>query len=294
MKFTLILAAVASTFGLFANAAPLEKRGVSSCYTGGKAAFTQYWIPKEGTTDMLNNGKVVQLTGSKNKSLKTPSGHVIAKVSSTTYEKCQMEGTCLLSDGTMINLDEGQNTFLVVNTKQHPYGLGSSDSISLHPWTSIASNDIKKGTTLYIKEIDGIKLPNGMTHNGCVRVDDESWSFNKCQLDWFVLMYETYDEIANKVGEHVKAVESNCKILDYVNQSTEKWLGGPGNLDAKPGKSHSDSSKKTTKKSSSKHSSTKKSSGKKSSTKKGHSTKKSSSRHHHKHHHHHNKRAATE
>jgi hypothetical protein len=196
-----------------------------------------------------------------------------------------MEGTCLLSDGTMINLDEGQNTFLDVNTKQHPYGLGSSDSISLHPWTSIASNDIKRGTTLYIKEIDGIKLPNGMTHNGCVRVDDESWSFNGCQLDWFVLMYETYSEIANKVGEHVKAVESSCKILDYVNQSTQKWLTGPGTLNAKSGGSNSGSSKKTTKKSSGKHTSTKK----KSSSKKSHTTKKSSSHHHH----HHGKRAAS-
>ncbi|KAH8548585.1 hypothetical protein BGW37DRAFT_409420, partial [Umbelopsis sp. PMI_123] len=112
----------------------LEKRGIKSCYSSGKAAFTQYWIPKEGTKDMLNNGKIVSLTGTKDKSLKTTSGHIIAKVSKTTYEKCQMEGTCLLTDGTMINLDQGQNTFLVVNTKQHPYGLGSTDSISLHPW----------------------------------------------------------------------------------------------------------------------------------------------------------------
>jgi hypothetical protein len=200
-----------------------------------------------------------------------------------------MEGTCLLTDGTMINLDQGQNTFLVVNTKQHPYGLGSTDSISLHPWTSVAANDIKKGTTLYIKEIDGIKLPNGMTHNGCVRVDDESWSFNGCQLDWFVLMYETYAEIANKVGEHVKAVEKSCKILDYVNQSTEKWLSGPGNLDSKSGGSKSTKSNKTTtKKTSNKHSTTGKKSSKKSSSKTSHTTKKSRSHRHH----HHSKRSA--
>lgn len=203
-----------------------------------------------------------------------------------------MEGTCLLSDGTMINLDEGQNTFLVVNTKAHPYGLGSSDSISLHPWTSIASNDIKRGTTMYIKEIDGLKLPNGMTHNGCVRVDDESWSFNGCQLDWFVLTYSTYAEIENKVGEHVTAVEQNCKILDYVNQSTEKWLQGPGDLVAQKGGSKSGSSKKTTKKSSGKHTSTKKSGSKKTTSKKGHTTKKSGSSNHHRQHHH-GKRAVT-
>lgn len=48
--------------------------------------MSRYWIPKEGTKDMLNNGKIVALTGSKDKSLKTTSGHVIARVSQTTYE----------------------------------------------------------------------------------------------------------------------------------------------------------------------------------------------------------------
>lgn len=202
-----------------------------------------------------------------------------------------MEGTCLLSDGTMINLDQGENTFEVVNTKQHPYGLGSSDSISLHPWTSIASNDIAKGTVMYIKEIDGLKLPNGMTHNGCVRVDDESWSFDGCQLDWFVLTYETYAELTNKISDHVTAVQKSCTLLDYVNQSTEKWLQGPGTLEALAGGSKSGSSKKTTKKSSGKHTTTKKSGSKKTSSKKGHTTKKSGSHHHH--HHHHSKRDVT-
>jgi hypothetical protein len=35
---------------------------------------------------MLNNGKIVTLTGAKSKSLKTPSGKVLAKVSKVTYE----------------------------------------------------------------------------------------------------------------------------------------------------------------------------------------------------------------
>jgi hypothetical protein len=197
-----------------------------------------------------------------------------------------MEGTCLLTDGTMINLDQGHDTFMVVNTKQHPYGLGSTDSISLHPWTSVASNDIKKGTTLYIKEIDGIKLPNGMTHNGCVRVDDEGWSLNSCQLDWFVLMYETYAEIANKVGESVKAVPQNCKIIDYVNSTTQKWLIGPSKIDESSGSSSS-GSKRSSKRGSKKKSSTRKSSSRShkptTSKKKQHNTKKSSHHHHNRH-----------
>lgn len=35
---------------------------------------------------MLNDGKIVTLTGAKSKSLKTPGGSVLAKVSKVTYE----------------------------------------------------------------------------------------------------------------------------------------------------------------------------------------------------------------
>lgn len=62
----------------------VSTKSISSCYK--EATFTQYWIPKEGDKDMLNNGKIVTLTGTKNKSLKTDSGSTIAKVSKTTYE----------------------------------------------------------------------------------------------------------------------------------------------------------------------------------------------------------------
>lgn len=202
-----------------------------------------------------------------------------------------MEGTCLLSNGELINLDSGENTFEKVNTQKHPYGLGNSDSVSLQPWTSVAANDIKKGTTLYIKEIDGLKLPNGMTHNGCVRVDDESWSFGSCHLDWFVLMYETYAEIANKVGEHVKAEQKSCKILDYVNTSTERWLKNPGDIKAS-GSSKSLSSSSGSSSSGSKDSKDDSSDGssgskktKTTKTSKSHTSKHHKSKHHkHKHH----------
>lgn len=66
------------------TAKPLNKRSLKACYK--KATLTQYWIPKEGDKDMLNNGQIVTLTGAKNKALKTTSGSTIAKVSKTTYE----------------------------------------------------------------------------------------------------------------------------------------------------------------------------------------------------------------
>ncbi|CDH59144.1 hypothetical protein RO3G_14128 [Lichtheimia corymbifera JMRC:FSU:9682] len=167
MKFSNIALLTLSFFTLSALAAPVqqEKRGLKSCYKHAK--LTQYWIPKEGDKDMTNDGDSVTLSGSKTKKLKTKSGKTIAKVSKTTYDKFQMEGTGLLKSGIMVNLDEGKDKFMEVDRKKDPYGIGSDDDIALDPWVSVASNDLKRGTTLYVKDLDGLKLPDGKKHNGC-------------------------------------------------------------------------------------------------------------------------------
>ncbi|CDH59195.1 3d domain protein [Lichtheimia corymbifera JMRC:FSU:9682] len=200
---------------------PLEKRKISSCYKKN-ARLTQYWIPKEGEKDMLNNGQKVTLTGKKNKSLKTSSGKTIAKVAEVTYDKFQMEGTGLLKNGKMVNLGESSSVFMQVDRKESPYGLGSNGN-ALQPWVSVAANDIKRGTKLYIKEFDGLKLPDGKVHNGCVRVDDEGWSFDGCQIDFFVLQYSAYVSLKKKLPDNIHATEKNCKILNYVTKSVENW-----------------------------------------------------------------------
>lgn len=202
------------------QAANLERRGISSCYKN--ARLTQYWIPKEGEKDMTNNGKTITLSGSRSKSLKDRNGKTIAKVSKNTYEKFRMEGTGLLRSGVMVNLDGDNDEFMKLNRKKTPYGLGSN-SHSLTPWISVATNDIKRGTTLYIKQLDGLKLPNGKKHNGCVRVDDEGWSMGGCQIDFFVLQYTAYQTLTKKVPSNVNVVQKKCKIQNYVTSSVKKW-----------------------------------------------------------------------
>lgn len=133
-----------------------------------------------------------------------------------------MEGTGLLENGVMVNLDSGKDKFQKVNRNKSPYGLGENDN-SLVPWVSVASNDIKKGTKLYIKELDGVKLPDGETHNGCVRVDDEGWSFDGCQLDFFVLQYSAYRTLENKLPDKVTVQQKSCKIKNYVTKSVQRW-----------------------------------------------------------------------
>lgn len=204
-----------------ALASPLDKRGISKCYKKN-ARITQYWIPKEGDKDMNNNGKSVTLSGSKSKSLKDRKGKTIAKVSKTTFEKFQMEGTGLLKSGTMVNLGESNDVFMTLDRAETPYGLGSSGN-KLVPWVSVASNDIKKGTKLYIKEMDGLVLPDGKKHNGCVRVDDEGWSMGGCQLDFFVLQFNAYKVLTNKIPSKVTVTAKSCAIKDYVTHSVKKW-----------------------------------------------------------------------
>lgn len=261
-SFFLLISMLVILFAIV-SAAPtsLEKR-ISSCYKKN-ARLTQYvvmqsqhaaalmiliyvharyWIPKEGEKDMLNNGQKVTLTGKKNKSLKTSSGKTIAKVAEVTYDvsfpilwyvsclhmhvyhyqKFQMEGTGLLKNGKMVNLGESSSVFMQVDRKESPYGLGSNGN-ALQPWVSVAANDIKRGTKLYIKEFDGLKLPDGKVHNGCVRVDDQGWSFDGCQIDFFVLQYSAYVSLKKKLPDNIHATEKNCKILNYVTKSVENW-----------------------------------------------------------------------
>lgn len=134
-----------------------------------------------------------------------------------------MEGTGLLKSGVMVNLDDGKDKFMTVDRKKDPYGIGSDDDIALDPWVSVASNDLKRGTTLYVKELDGVKLPDGKTHNGCVRVDDEGWSFEDCQLDFFVLQFSAYQQLDKKIPEDVSVEQKDCKVQNYVTSKVQKW-----------------------------------------------------------------------
>ncbi|KAI8391236.1 uncharacterized protein BYT42DRAFT_556134 [Radiomyces spectabilis] len=221
MKLVLLVYILMALMVTSSLAVPLAKRKLKSCYK--KATLTQYWIPKEGDKDMTNNGKIVTLSGSKTKKLKTKHGDTIAKVSKTTYEKFQMEGTGLLKNGIMVNLDSGDDTFMKVDRKKAPYGFGSEENNPLVPWVSVASNDLKPGTKLYIKELDGVKLPDGKKHNGCVRVDDEGWSFGKCQLDFFVLQYSAYSILDDKLPGHVTVEEKDCDVKNLVTSQVKKW-----------------------------------------------------------------------
>lgn len=222
MKQLSLVIAVIAVLVCLVHANPIEKRAISSCYTKGKGLFTYYWVPKEGEEDINNNGKIISLIGDRIKNLKDSKRKVLAKVAKKTKKKIRMEGTGLLANGDLVNLGTHINEFMLLDRKKTPYGLGSKDN-GLTPYVSVASNDIPYGTTLYVKELDGVKLPTGVKHNGCVRVDDVSWSFSGCHIDFFVLQYSAYQQLNNAIANTVTVTQQSCKVKDYIDSSIKAW-----------------------------------------------------------------------
>lgn len=88
-----------------------------------------------------------------------------------------------MENGDLINIDNTTNNFIKVGgqgREHNVFGLGSG-SQNLVPFISVAANDIPYGQKLYISKLDGVDLGGGIRHNGCVRVDDDSWSFD-CKI----------------------------------------------------------------------------------------------------------------
>lgn len=90
------------------------------------------------------------------------------------------------------------------------------------PFTSVAANDIRPGTLLYIQKLDGMKLPNSKVHNGCVKVDDKGFGFGGKHIDWFVAKESNYKAlIAKDPFTNVKVFNGTlpngqkCVLLKY-------------------------------------------------------------------------------
>ncbi|KAI7871404.1 uncharacterized protein EV154DRAFT_431555 [Mucor mucedo] len=190
-----------------------------SCYRGNKKVpFSQYWIPKENEWDETNGGKRVFLGGDIKRRLMDKDNVEVGLVPVDMYEKCRMEGTCLLENGDLINIDSTTDSFIKVGRRgreHNVFGLGSG-SQNLVPFVSIAANDLPYGQTFYIPQLDGLDLGGNQHHNGCVRVDDDSWSFDSCQIDFFVLSYVDY--LWLDLSDKVTIKPKKCQIKNYITK----------------------------------------------------------------------------
>ncbi|KAK9696032.1 hypothetical protein K7432_012687 [Basidiobolus ranarum] len=172
-----------------------------------RVKMTYYWVANENDH-----------SGSKNVDIKTCAGKSIAKVSWSFAEAARMEGTARLNNGKVVNLScscgSGFNCFMALDEKRYPFGLGSQSN-ALKPFISISANDIPFGSTVIVKELQGLKMPNGITHNGCVRVDDKGWSFGNNHIDLLVGDKKYYEQISRQYGSRLSNVDitqTSCQL----------------------------------------------------------------------------------
>jgi 3D (Asp-Asp-Asp) domain-containing protein len=128
-------------------------------------------------------------SGVKNVPIYDKNGNIIAYETSGFREALRIEGTGRLSDGRIINVGRNNSEYFVTDS---PWGLGVENR-KLEPFVSVAvdRSSIPIGSKLYIRETDGMVLPDGSKHNGIWRADDIGSAIKGDRVDLFV---------GNKVG----------------------------------------------------------------------------------------------
>jgi 3D (Asp-Asp-Asp) domain-containing protein len=109
-----------------------------------------------------------------------------------------------------------------LDKNKFPFGLAANGN-ALKPFTTIAANDIRTGTLLFIPALVNLPLPGGKKHNGCVKVDDTGHGFGGKHIDWFVATQSNYKildkqkRISNvQVFEGTSPDGKKCTLLNYV------------------------------------------------------------------------------
>lgn len=130
--------------------------------------------------------------------LYTRDGVLIGSFVESFVEELKMEGSGWLADGRVINYAgrcrHGMGTcFEILDSARYPYGRGAG-ARPLVPFRSVAVDRrlIPIGETLYVPEFDGLPLPDGTFHDGCLRADDTGGAIRRRLIDFFVVELENF------------------------------------------------------------------------------------------------------
>jgi len=186
-------------------------------------ALRFYWLTLEGDYDDPQNGNVpksgrVQAVPQNTRvELYTPEGYYFGRVPERFAWSLRLEGSGLMKDGRIVNYTGkcpfGYGTcFEQLDVKEHPFGRGAGLR-PLIPFKSVAVDPrlVPIGEPIYIPEFDGLVLPDGSIHDGCVRADDTGGGIKRRKMDFFVVTYGNFrfllDELANVswITPHIEA-----------------------------------------------------------------------------------------
>ncbi|ORZ18134.1 hypothetical protein BCR42DRAFT_450649 [Absidia repens] len=174
-------------------------------------SFTYYWI---ATPDSYK-------TSGKKVTIKSCSGKSLGKVSEDYGDALVMEGSGVLGS-KIVNLGgcscSNYKCFEEVDKKDDPFGLTANGS-PLRPYITIAANDLKMGTKVYIPQLVGWSLPGSKKkHNGCALVNDQSWSFGSHHIDFYIYKQKNYKTL-DKQHRTTKVdiyEGGSCTIQNYL------------------------------------------------------------------------------
>jgi 3D (Asp-Asp-Asp) domain-containing protein len=155
--------------------------------------------------------------------LYTREGYFFRRVPESYACTLRLEGSGLLLDGRLVNYAGackfGYGTcFQQLDVVEYPFGRGAARR-ALLPFKSVAVDPrlVRLGEPLYIPEFDGIKLPDGSIHDGCVRADDTGGGIKGRKLDFFVVTYGNFRALLDEllgvtwITPHVEA--PRCQYL---------------------------------------------------------------------------------
>jgi 3D (Asp-Asp-Asp) domain-containing protein len=128
----------------------------------------------------------------------TRQGFFIGTYPARFVKALRMEGSGLLSDGRVLNFHGkckfGTGTcYEQLDKAEYPFGRGAGRR-SLIPFKSVAVDRklISIGEPLYVPELDGLLMPDGHVHDGCVRADDTGSAIKQRKMDFFVVSFPNF------------------------------------------------------------------------------------------------------
>ncbi|HEX3764652.1 MAG TPA: 3D domain-containing protein, partial [Kofleriaceae bacterium] len=198
-------------------------------------ALRFYWLTRETDYDDAPAGSVPRggarvprggacaLPANRWVELYTNDGYFFGRVPERYACSLKLEGSGLMRDDRVVNYTGpckfGYGTcFEQLDVADFPFGRGAGLR-PLIPFKSVAVDPrvVPLGEPLYIPELDGMVLPDGSIHDGCVRADDTGGGIKGKKLDFFVVTYGNFRVLLDELlGVSWITPEVEAPRCDYL------------------------------------------------------------------------------